>query len=43
MWEGGTVDWVVVTTSAGKKGQSQVAGKKTTGLQVSGHRLKVNK
>ena len=40
---GGTVDWVGVTASAGKRGQSQVAGKKTTGQQVSGLRLKVNK
>ena len=37
------MDWVEVTTSAGKRGQSQVAGKRTTGLQVSGCRLKVNR
>ena len=38
VWRG-TVDWVEVTTSAGKRGQTQVAGKRairSTGLQVAG-------
>ena len=44
-WKSGTVDWVGESQLQRSRGggQSQVAGKRTTGLQVLGNRLKVNK